>query len=39
VRFGDPTYDEMMIGFVEFTLDNQHLNTPEAMKASSGSDN
>jgi len=39
VRFGDPTYDEMMIGFVEFTLDKQHLNTPEAMKASSSSDN
>jgi hypothetical protein len=30
VRFGDPTYDEMMIGFVEYTLDNQHLNKAEA---------
>ncbi|MBI3651159.1 MAG: thiol-disulfide isomerase [Acidobacteria bacterium] len=26
VRFGDPTYDEMMIGFVDFTNDAQHLN-------------
>src|SRR5262249_46614743 len=30
VRFGDPTYDEMMIGFVEFTFDNQHLAKPYA---------
>jgi hypothetical protein len=26
VRFGDPTYDEMMIGFVDFTNDAQQLN-------------
>lgn len=25
VRFGDPTYDEMMIGWLDYTLDDQHL--------------
>jgi len=30
VRFGDPTYDEMMIGFVEYTLDGEHLSKPSA---------
>lgn len=25
VRWGDPTYDEMMIGFIEYTVDNQKL--------------
>jgi mono/diheme cytochrome c family protein len=25
VRWGDPTYDEMMIGFMEYTIDNQNL--------------
>jgi hypothetical protein len=30
VRFGEPTYDEMMIGFVDYTLDGQHLARPEA---------
>ena len=25
VRWGDPTYDEMMIGFIEFTVDGQNL--------------
>jgi hypothetical protein len=30
VRFGDPTYDEMMIGFVDFTKDSQNLNAPKA---------
>jgi hypothetical protein len=30
VRFGDPTYDEMMIGFVDFTKDAQNLNAPKA---------
>jgi hypothetical protein len=25
VRWGDPTYDEMMIGFIEYTIDNQTL--------------
>lgn len=30
VRFGDPTYDEMMIGFVDFTNDAQNLAKPDA---------
>jgi hypothetical protein len=30
VRFGEPTYDEMMIGFVDFTNDAQHLNNRPA---------
>lgn len=30
VRFGDPTYDEMMIGFVDFTNDAQILAKPDA---------
>jgi mono/diheme cytochrome c family protein len=31
VRFGDPTYDEMMIGFVDFSNDAQQLKkTPDA---------
>ncbi len=25
VRWGDPTYDEMMIGFIEYTVDHQNL--------------
>jgi mono/diheme cytochrome c family protein len=25
VRFGDPTYDEMMIGFVDYTYDSQNM--------------
>lgn len=33
VRFGDPTYDEMMIGFVEFTRDGQHLAKPDVSRA------
>ena len=33
VRFGDPTYDEMMIGFVEYTLDSEHLGKPDAARA------
>ena len=32
VRFGDPTYDEMMIGFVEYTLDGEHLVKPETSR-------
>jgi hypothetical protein len=32
VRFGDPTYDEMMIGFVEYTIDDEHLAKPEPLK-------
>ncbi|MEW6128944.1 MAG: cytochrome c [Acidobacteriota bacterium] len=29
VRFGDPTYDEMMIGFVDYTVDANVLNAPK----------
>jgi len=25
VRFGEPTYDEMMIGWIDYTLDGQSL--------------
>jgi hypothetical protein len=25
VRFGEPTYDEMMIGWIEYTVDGQSL--------------
>jgi hypothetical protein len=25
VRFGEPTYDEMMIGWIDYTVDNQSL--------------
>jgi hypothetical protein len=38
VRFGDPTYDEMMIGFVEYTLDGQHLAKPDVAKTASSKD-
>jgi hypothetical protein len=37
VRFGDPTYDEMMICFVEYTLDKQHLNRPDLTRAATAS--
>ncbi|MBK8313198.1 MAG: hypothetical protein IPL01_03790 [Acidobacteria bacterium] len=38
VRWGDPTYDEMMIGFIEYTVDSQTLNKPaKAAAAVSGS--
>jgi hypothetical protein len=37
VRFGDPTYDEMMIAFVEYTLDGQHLSKPELSRAATTS--
>ncbi len=30
VRFGDPTYDEMMIAFVDYTLDSERLSKPDA---------
>jgi mono/diheme cytochrome c family protein len=32
VRFGEPTYDEMMIGWIEYTVDSQHLK-PMAMSS------
>ena len=34
VRFGDPTYDEMLIGFIDYTVDKQHL-TKQQMAAGS----
>jgi hypothetical protein len=37
VRFGDPTYDDMMIGWLSFTVDGQNLKSEMAAgKASSG---
>ncbi|HEY6332849.1 MAG TPA: thiol-disulfide isomerase [Blastocatellia bacterium] len=36
VRFGDPTYAEMMIGFVEYTVDSQHLQQETARAAAAG---
>lgn len=36
VRFGDPTYYEMMIGFVEYTVDSQHMNQETARAAAAG---
>jgi mono/diheme cytochrome c family protein len=30
VRFGEPTYDEMMIGWIDYTLDGQSLKPPAA---------
>ncbi len=38
VRWGDPTYDEMMIGFIEFTIDNQHLKPVKPAAATGGSE-
>jgi hypothetical protein len=35
VRFGDPTYDEMMIGWIDYTLDSQRTGKPEITTASS----
>jgi hypothetical protein len=32
VRWGDPTYDEMMIGWINYTVDNQSLKGATAMK-------
>ena len=32
VRWGDPTYDEMMIGWIEYTPDNQTIKTTTAMR-------
>jgi hypothetical protein len=31
IRFGDPTYDEMMIGWINFTVDSQHLRQETAV--------
>jgi mono/diheme cytochrome c family protein len=35
VRWGDQTWDEMMIGFVEFTLDHQQLSQDDTRQTSS----
>ncbi|HUK89546.1 MAG TPA: cytochrome c [Blastocatellia bacterium] len=32
VRFGEPTYDDMMIGWINYTVDSQHLNRDVAMR-------
>jgi mono/diheme cytochrome c family protein len=32
VRFGDPTYDEMMVGMVEYTVDGKSVKASTAMK-------
>jgi hypothetical protein len=32
VRWGDPTYTEMMIGWLDYTIDNQNLKGASAMK-------
>jgi hypothetical protein len=31
VRFGDPTYDEMMVGVVEYTVDGKSVKASTAM--------
>ena len=31
VRFGDPTYDEMMVGLVEYTVDGKSVKASTAM--------
>ena len=36
VRWGDPTYDEMMIGWVDYVKDDQKLTSPSAGAAKSG---
>jgi hypothetical protein len=35
VRWGDPTYDEMLMGLFEYTIDNQSLETAAATKPNS----
>src|SRR5262245_42624308 len=35
VRFGEPTYDEMMIGWIEYTVDSQSIN-PAAARSAGG---
>jgi hypothetical protein len=31
VRFGEPTYDEMMIGWIEYTVDSQSLKPADSV--------
>jgi hypothetical protein len=33
VRFGDPTYDDMMIGWISYTIDKQRLRDETADRA------
>jgi Copper type II ascorbate-dependent monooxygenase, C-terminal domain len=33
VRFGEPTYDEMMIGWINYTVDSQHLRDETAINS------
>jgi mono/diheme cytochrome c family protein len=37
VRWGDPTYDEMLMGLFEYTIDNQSLEPASAYKSSGAS--
>jgi Copper type II ascorbate-dependent monooxygenase, C-terminal domain len=34
VRFGDPTYDDMMIGWINYTVDKEHLRNETAASSS-----
>jgi hypothetical protein len=38
VRWGDQTWEEMMIGWIDYTIDNQNLRAPQAAGASSSSE-
>jgi len=31
VRFGEPTYDDMMIGWIDYTVDSQSVKTVDAL--------
>lgn len=33
VRFGEPTYDDMMIGWIEYTVDGKAIGPESAMAA------
>ena len=33
VRFGEPTYDDMMIGWINYTVDKEHLRTETAVNS------
>jgi mono/diheme cytochrome c family protein len=37
VRFGEPTYDDMMIGWIDYTVDKQQLNKPLAASTNGSS--
>jgi hypothetical protein len=36
VRWGDQTWDEMMIGYLDYTLDKQDLRKPQSPDAAAG---